>query len=104
MKTVEIKCATASLVEFVEAQETQPVLLTIDGQPAAVLVPVCGTDAESVSLSMNPQFLAIIERSRKRHEQEGGISAEEMRRRLAMEPAKDGKPRRKVGKPKASKR
>ena len=32
--------------------------------------------------SLDPQFLAIIERSRARIKKEGGISADEMRRRL----------------------
>ena len=41
-------------------------------------------DSESVSLVNNPRFLAIIERSRIRHEREGGISSDEMRRRLGL--------------------
>ncbi len=39
---------------------------------------------ETVSLSTNPKFLALIERSRQRHEQEGGLSSDEMRRRLGV--------------------
>jgi hypothetical protein len=35
---------------------------------------------ETVALSTNPEFLALIERSRARAE--GGISSEEMRRRF----------------------
>ena len=41
-------------------------------------------DAEAISLSTNPRFLAIIERSRLRQKREGGISSEEMRRRLGL--------------------
>ncbi|GFP20502.1 hypothetical protein HKBW3S03_02005, partial [Candidatus Hakubella thermalkaliphila] len=41
-------------------------------------------DMETVSLSTNPQFLALIERSRARQQAEGGISSEEMRRRLGL--------------------
>jgi hypothetical protein len=41
-------------------------------------------DMESVSLSTNPQFLALIERSRKRQDAQGSISAQEMRRRLGL--------------------
>jgi hypothetical protein len=40
---------------------------------------------EMVALSTNPQFMALIERSRARHRAEGGISSEEMRRRLGLE-------------------
>jgi hypothetical protein len=39
-------------------------------------------DIETVSLSNNPKFLNLIERSRARQKSEGGISTEEMRRRL----------------------
>jgi len=41
------------------------------------------TDWDTVSLSTNPKFLELIERSRARQRAEGGISADEMRRRLA---------------------
>jgi len=37
---------------------------------------------ETVSLSNNPKFIALVERSRARQKKEGGISIQEMRRRL----------------------
>ena len=40
------------------------------------------TDIETVSLTNNPKFIALIERSRAKQKSEGGISSEEMRRRL----------------------
>ncbi len=39
-------------------------------------------DCESISLSISPGFLAIIERSRRSHKPGTGISTEEMRLRL----------------------
>ena len=45
---------------------------------------VNNADMETVSLSNNPEFLALIERSPVRHKAEGGISSEEMRRRLDL--------------------
>jgi hypothetical protein len=39
---------------------------------------------KTISLSTNPQFIAIIERSRARQKAEGGISSDEMRRRLGL--------------------
>ncbi len=50
-----------------------------------------GPDWESISLSTNPEFMAIIERSRVRHRTEGGISSDEMRRRLGLDKASPGK-------------
>lgn len=44
-------------------------------------------DLETVSLSTNPRFIDIIERSRERQEREGGISSAEMRRRLGLDRA-----------------
>ena len=58
------------------------VTLTNKGQPVAALVPIDNADLETAALSTNPQFLALIERSRARVRKEGGISSEEMRRRV----------------------
>ncbi len=41
-------------------------------------------DWETVSLSLNPQFIDLIENSRARHKKEGGISSEEMRWRVGL--------------------
>jgi hypothetical protein len=41
-------------------------------------------DHETVSLSTSREFLVIIERSRSRVKKEGGISSEELRRRLGL--------------------
>lgn len=39
-----------------------------------------------ICVAASPRFQAIIERSRERHRREGGISPEEMRRRLGVAP------------------
>ena len=41
----------------------------------------------TATLSNDPRFLALIDRSRVRHNAEGGISSEEMRRRLGLKRA-----------------
>ena len=76
--------ATATLAEYTRRGAVEPVIVTIDGKPVAALVAVENADLETVSLSTNPEFLAVIERSRVRQQAEGGISSEEMRRRLGM--------------------
>jgi mRNA-degrading endonuclease RelE of RelBE toxin-antitoxin system len=40
---------------------------------------------ETLALSNDPRFIALIEQSRKRHERQGGISTSEMRRRLGIQ-------------------
>jgi len=85
MRTVELDQATASLAEYAREAKNESVLLTEHGHPVAALVSLENEDAESLSLSANPQFLEIIEQSRARLAAEGGISSEEMRRRFGLE-------------------
>ena len=86
MKTIEIGDARESLGQYAGRGENLPLVVTDHGRPVAALLPVPNADMETVSLSTNPKFLALIERSRERHEREGGISSSEMRRRLDPAP------------------
>ncbi len=80
MRFVELEEATAPLREYAEGAGREPLVVLTAGRPTAILLPIENADLETVSLSGNPEFMAIIERSRARHEQEGGIPAAEMRR------------------------
>jgi antitoxin (DNA-binding transcriptional repressor) of toxin-antitoxin stability system len=82
MKTLEVAQATAPLADYARDMNNEPLILTMDGTPVAALIPLENADIETVTLSTHPQFLALIERSRTRQKTEGGISSEEMRRRL----------------------
>jgi prevent-host-death family protein len=84
MKIIELADATQPLADYARNVSTDPVLLTVNGKPVAALVAINDADIETVSLGMNPQFLAIIERSRARQNAEGGLSGEEVRRRLGL--------------------
>jgi len=93
---------TAHLAEYEKVVEKgESVTLTVDGKPVAVLQPLVplvliedeDADLESVTLSTSPKFLTLIEQARKRQESEGGISSNEMRRRLGLK-AKKGQRRR----------
>ncbi len=46
------------------------------------LISLVNADMETVSLSNNAKFIALIERSRTSQKEEGGISIQEMRQRL----------------------
>ena len=50
----------------------------------AVLMPIENVDFETISLSNNPEFIAILEESRASLKEEGGISLDEMKRRLGL--------------------
>jgi antitoxin (DNA-binding transcriptional repressor) of toxin-antitoxin stability system len=60
--------------------EGEEITIVHKGVPLAVLAPVGNDDYESVELSTNPKFIEMLERSRKRLREEGGIPAEEMRK------------------------
>jgi prevent-host-death family protein len=81
---VELNDATQPLAEYVEAGEQGTIILTKNGQPIAAIVPLPNTDTETVSLSENPEFLVLIERSRRTHTEQGGLSSAEMRHRLGV--------------------
>jgi len=84
MKTIEMIEATAALAEYARRVAIEPVIVTVGGEPVAALVAIENADMETISLSTNPKFMALIERARTRQQAEGGISGEEMRRRLGL--------------------
>nr|VFJ70419.1 MAG: Antitoxin Phd_YefM, type II toxin-antitoxin system [Candidatus Kentron sp. FM]VFJ70803.1 MAG: Antitoxin Phd_YefM, type II toxin-antitoxin system [Candidatus Kentron sp. FM]VFK18728.1 MAG: Antitoxin Phd_YefM, type II toxin-antitoxin system [Candidatus Kentron sp. FM] len=84
MKTMDISEATASLAEYARVVAAEPVVITSDGKPLMALLDMKNTDFETFSLSTNREFMKIIGQSRERQENEGGISSEEMRRRLGL--------------------
>lgn len=88
MKTIEKTKATDSLAQYTDRSEDFPLIVTEHGQPIAALLRVPNADLETVSLSTNPEFLALIARSRARQAKEAGISSQEMRRRLGIRRAK----------------
>ncbi len=104
MKTLDIKQAPAPFLDYVRSLNEEPVILTLGKKPVAVLLPVRDADLETVSLSFNPQFLAIIERSKRRFYREGGIPAEELHRQLGIPARPNRKPTADNGKPKAKSR
>jgi prevent-host-death family protein len=87
MRVIDKAEATATLAEYTRGVKKEPVIVTRKGKPIAALVSIENADLETISLSTNRKFLALIERSRARQRTEGGISSEEMRQRLGMKKA-----------------
>jgi prevent-host-death family protein len=85
MTKIELKKASGPLSKYAQQARKSPVIVVKRGKPFAAVVPISNADDETVSLSTNRKFLAIIERSRSRVRKEGGISAKEMRRRLRID-------------------
>ena len=84
MKTIDIHEATDPLADYAQVVTTEPIIITSHGKPVMALIDVEEVDFETISLSMNPAFIDLIQHARKRHEQEGGISSDEMRDRLNL--------------------
>ncbi|SRR5712692_7751465 len=99
MKKLKITEATASLAEYARQLNHGPLVVTENGKPIAALVPVEGVDWESLAVGTSPKFLDIIERSRRRHEAEGGISIDEMRERLGLKRGANQRSKSKSRKP-----
>jgi antitoxin (DNA-binding transcriptional repressor) of toxin-antitoxin stability system len=62
MKTLELAQATAPLADYARDLDKEPVVVMVRGRPVAALMPIENADRETVTLSTNPQFLALIER------------------------------------------
>ena len=84
MKTLELTQATATLVDYVQNMGPETHILSIDGQPVAALMPLENLDMETISLSTNPEFLAILAESRASLKAEGGIPLAEVKQRLGL--------------------
>lgn len=84
MRTVEMDDANQTLAECARGIDGEALVVTEHGEPVAVLLPLANTDLETVSLSSNPRFLELIERSRLRLAEEGPVSPEEVRRQLGI--------------------
>ena len=84
MKIIDLTEATETLATYAADVTQEPVIIMVAGKPVAALVAIENADLETVSLSTNPAFLALIERSRARYQAEGGLSSTEARRRLGV--------------------
>ena len=83
-KTIQLSKATESLATYIQDLDEGPIVVTNRGRAIAAVIPVNDADAETISLSQNPKFRAIINRSRARQKREGGLSSDEMRRRFGI--------------------
>jgi hypothetical protein len=84
LKTLELTEATGSLPEYVQQARDEPLVLTRAGRAVAAVVRLADEDLESLAVGTHPDFHAIIERSRARYREEGGISLDEIRRKYSV--------------------
>jgi hypothetical protein len=83
VKTVEMADATASLSHYARGARKQALVVTDKGKPVLALMPLpSGTDLENIAVTTHPSFQAIMQRSERRYRSEGGLSTDQVRRRL----------------------
>ncbi len=79
MKTLEISTAIKPLSEYAADFDEGMILLTYNNIPLAVIVSLKDMEQETLSLSMEPEFIAIIEKARAEFSQGKKISLDEMK-------------------------
>jgi len=85
---------TGSLSDYARKGMSEPLVVTKRGKPVLAVMPLTNfDDGESVSLSTNAKFLAIIERSRAGARTQGTMSLEEVRLKHGL-PARSPRRRR----------
>ncbi|MBI3809754.1 MAG: type II toxin-antitoxin system Phd/YefM family antitoxin [Nitrospirae bacterium] len=78
MKTITVRDLQKKVRECVDAAQSDRIVITRHGKPAAVLVGVAGTDWETVVLEANAGFWRLIEKRRK----QPTVTMAEMRKRV----------------------
>jgi len=74
MSVASIKNVSASLSVYIKASKEEPVIITEDGQPIAVILPILEEgDLEGLKLASNPEFRRLLDAAEQRIEQTGGI-------------------------------
>jgi prevent-host-death family protein len=101
MKIVSVADAKANLSEYLKAVEKNPVVITRNGRPVAVLVPAGDEDdLERLLMAHSPKLQAILEAARQRFRAGEGVPHETFWQEVEAETAGKGgvkrnKPRKK---------
>lgn len=92
MKVVALGQAKNELSAYVDEAQSDRVLITRHGKPAALMIGVEGQEMEDLLTRLNPRFWEMIEQRRRRS---APVTATELRARLglARKPSRKRRPR-----------
>ena len=82
MKTIEVSTTSKPLSEYIKELNDEIVVLTFHRKPVAAIISLEKVDRESLSLSTNPEFLAIIEKAREEFRMGNKLSLDEMKQEI----------------------
>ncbi|MDZ8257941.1 hypothetical protein [Nostoc sp. ChiQUE01b] len=82
MKMIELSTASKPLSAYAEKFNDETVVLTMNGKAIAIVTDIKDIDPESLALSTNPEFLAIIQNAREELKKGKKLSLEEMKREI----------------------
>lgn len=83
MKTIEITKATKPLSDYAKELDNEILVITSNKKPIAAMVSLENVDMEALSLSTNPEFMEIIEKSRKEFKLGKKLSLDEIKREIS---------------------
>jgi prevent-host-death family protein len=86
MKSLEMMEATGDLASYAAQVRREPMVVTNHGKPVMALMSIENADMESVNLSTDKRFIALIERSRALYKPGTGISLAEIKRKYGIKP------------------
>ncbi|MEX2141241.1 MAG: type II toxin-antitoxin system prevent-host-death family antitoxin [Pirellulales bacterium] len=93
MKTASAAKVAAQFDDYLDASQQQPVLVTRNGKPVAVLLAVRNKrDAEELAASPRRSLKSIFKEAHEQIDESGGIMHEEFWKRVAQSRAATPKP------------
>lgn len=94
MTSIAIEGTKLDAERLVAQAKRAPVILTKKGKPVCAVVELDNFDREAWSLGSNPEFLALLEESRKSLREHAGIPLEKVRKELGLASRKQRRPGR----------
>ena len=79
MRTIEISTASKPLRDYANELDEETIVLTSNERPVAAIVSLRNVDKEALSLSLNPEFIEIINKARDDFETGRTLSFDEMK-------------------------
>jgi len=83
MRTIEISTASKPLCDYANELDDEIIVLTSNERPVAAIVSLRNVDKEALSLSLNPEFIEIINKAREDFDTGRRLSFDEMKQAVS---------------------